>query len=199
VFCPIVFIELAPTTGLPTGDDVLLQVRQNMYRIVETAFNEAGADWAECRHEGRGDAIIIAVPPYVPAELLLDQLLTCLRAGLRLHNRLSSEIAQIRLMMAVTVGRVAFALTGMAGLALNRLSDLLGAAAFVSEFAESSADLGLVTSEYLYDELIQYGPGLIDPTMYHPIKVPTAHGHTCAWVSFPPQPAHRLGAASDVA
>jgi hypothetical protein len=198
IFCPIVVVELVPT-GLPADDEVLIQVRQHMYRILENAFDEAGVSWAECRHEGRGDAVIIAVPPYVPAELLLDQLVTRLRAGLRLHNKMSSEIAQIRLMMAVTVGRINFTLTGMTGVALTRLADLLEAAGFSREFAETSTDLGLVTSDYLYDELIQYGPGLIDPATYHPIKVPTGQGHTSAWVYFPPRPTPRLRAASDAA
>jgi hypothetical protein len=197
-FCPIVVIDSVPS-GQPVDDEVQLQIRQNMYRILETAFDEAGVSWAECRHEGRGDVVIIAVPPYVPAELLLDQLVTRLRAGLRLHNKMSSEIAQIRFMMAVTIGRINFAGTGMTGVALTRLADLLEAAAFVREFAETSADLGLVTSDFLYDELIQYGPGLIDPDTYRPIKVPTGQGHTNAWVYFPPQPTPRLRAASEVA
>ena len=187
MFCPIIAIELQ-RSDLPSGDDVLLQVREDMYDILGIAFDEAGVGWLDCVCECRGDVVIIAVPPHVSPEVLLDQLVTRLRAGLRRHNRLSSEIAQIRLRMAVHVGLCYFSPTGITGCTLTWLTELLAAPAFVRKFAEASTDLGLVASEYLYDELIRHGPGLIEPAAYELIKVPGDRTHACAWVHFPARP-----------
>jgi hypothetical protein len=169
----------------PAGDDILLQVRQKMYELLEAAFDEAGVGWMDCACEGRGDVVVIAVPPEIPPEVLLDELINRLRAGLRLHNKLSSEVARIRLRMAVHVGHCTFSAMGMTGYALSWLTALLDAPAFVREFAEALTDLGLVASDYLYDELIQHGPGLIDPTAYDHIAVPGTRTQGSAWVHFP--------------
>jgi hypothetical protein len=187
LFCPVIAIGMQQPDG-PAGDDVLLQVRQKMYELLAAAFDEAGVGWMDCAHEGRGDVVVIAVPPEVPPEVLLDELVTRLRAGLRLHNKLSSEIARIRLRMAVHVGHCTFSATGMTGYALSWLTALLDAPAFVREFTAALTDLGLVASDYLYDELIQHGPGLIDPAAYDPIAVPGTRTQGAAWVHFPARP-----------
>lgn len=184
MFCPLVATGFPPR-GDPVGDDVLQFIRESMCRVLAVAFDEAGVGWTECHHEVRGDVVVIAVPPHVEPEVLLDQLITRLRAGLRLHNKLSSKIAQIRLRMAAHAGLLRFARTGMTGPALARLTDILNAPSFLHHADESAADLVVAASDYLYDELIQYGPGLIEPETYHPIKVPTAHAQTCAWVHIP--------------
>lgn len=182
MFCPIVAVGLLPA-GQPFGDDVLMHIRMSAYRMLEVAFVNEGVCWKKC--ETRGDVVLFAIHPDISAEVLLGQLVTRLRAGLRQYNRVSNDIAQFRLRMGLHVGRVSFSPVGMIGFALTRLTDLLDAPAFLREFADSSADLGLVASDYLYDELIQYGLGLIDPANFRPIKVPTREAQTCAWVHFP--------------
>jgi hypothetical protein len=185
LLCPVVAVGLAISGQDAAGDEVRMYVRTAMYRILEKAFDEAGVGWADCHHEGRGDAVFVAIPPTTPAQVLLDQLVICLCSGLRLYNKMSSELARIRFRMAVHVGQVSFSYTGMTGFVLTRLSDLLDAPEFVSQFAETTAEFGLVASDYLYDEVIQYGPGLIEPTIYQPIKVPSGQAHACGWTYFP--------------
>jgi hypothetical protein len=192
----VVAINLA-RSGRPAGDDVLREVKASMFRILETAFDEAEVGWADCQCEGRGDTVIIATPPYVPTKILLDELVSRLRAGLRLHNKLSSDLAKIKFRLAVHVGQITFSTNGMIGHAIDRLGDLLEAPDFVREFTDTSADIGIVASDYLRDELIQHGPGLIDPTTYHLVKVPTEQGNTCGWMHFPPQPAPQVRPAED--
>jgi hypothetical protein len=194
MFCPIIVVALPPA-GEPLGDDVLLQVRENMYRLLAAAFDDAGIGWADSRHEGRGDLVVIAVPPSVRAEVLLDDLVLRLRAGLRRHNKLASDIAQVRLRMGVHVGQLTFSPTGMSGTALTRLTDMVEAPAFVRAFTESAVEFGLVASDYMYDEVIRYEPGLIEAAAYDQIKVPTGHAHECAWAHFPSRPARPMRSA----
>lgn len=201
IFCPIVVIRMAPPS-VPVGDEVLADVREALAGIVKEAFRAAGVPWTSCHAEWRGEQVVIAIPPDVPAEMLLDDLVAPLRAGVRRHNRLSSEMAKIRLRMAVHVGRVVFSRLGITGVAVGRTMAFLDAPAFVREFDRHSVELGLVTSDYLFEEVIRYGPGLIEPAAYEEIKVLTGQEQMCAWMYFPgrsPNPLRSAPDARDVA
>jgi hypothetical protein len=196
VLRPIVVIRMAPPS-VPVGDEVLADIRETLAGIVEGAFGSAGVLWGSCHAEWRGELVVITVPTDVPADRLLDDLVARLRAGVRRHNRLSSEMAKIRLRMAVHVGRVVFTRLGISSVAVNRMMAFLEAPAFVREFDELSAELGLVASDYLFEEYIRYGSGLIEPAAYEEIKVPTGHEQVCAWMHFPGRSARPLRPAAD--
>jgi hypothetical protein len=199
LLCPIVVIGLAGPGG--SGSDYVMEaVREGMSALLAAAFDEAGVGWAACHREWRGDIVVIAVPPGVPPEVLLDQLVTRLRARLRMHNKLASDIAQIRLGMALHVGKIIFAPEGLSGGNVTRLTELLRVPEFVGEFEKSSADLGLVASDYVYEEVIQHDFGLIDPAAYEPVTVPGCRaqrpGWPVAWMYFPPGPRDKRAASN---
>lgn len=171
------------------NDQMQFRVRKAMYRILYNAFQESGIARQPCFQQDRGDGVIIAVPPTVPTALLVSPLIDLVRAGLRDHNEMASEAAQVRLRTAVHAGSVLFDERGVIGHSIGRLVDLLDADAFKDELAGSTADLGLIASDYVYDDVIRHCSGRIDPDSYHPVDVVDGTTSTRGWVHLPGEPA----------
>jgi hypothetical protein len=166
-------------------DDVRICLRHALYQILEQAFDDSSVAWQACLREDHGDGLLIVAPAGVPTAALIDPLVDRLRAGLRRHNRMSSEPAKIRLRMAIHAGHTYLDANGVTGHAVISLFRMLEAPAFKRIFAVRPADFGLIASDYIYDEVIRHGPGLIDPEMYHSITVRLKETHARAWVYFP--------------
>jgi hypothetical protein len=184
--CAVVAFDIADFGDRRRDDDVQLYVRAGLYRILEEAFEDAGVPWRECHREDRGDGVLIVVPALVATEALISPLTERVRVGLRRHNKLSSEPAQIRLRMALHTGHVHFDAYGVAGRTLVHAFRLLEAPTFKTAFAATGRELGCVISDRLYDDVIRHGPGLIDPDLYEAISVSVKETETRAWVHFPP-------------
>ncbi|GAA4485176.1 hypothetical protein GCM10023191_009380 [Actinoallomurus oryzae] len=184
--CAVVAFDIAGFGDRRRDDDVQLYVRAGLYRILEESFEDAGVPWRECHREDRGDGVLVVVPALVATESLISPLTERVRAGLRRHNKLSSEPAQIRLRMALHAGHVHFDAYGVAGQTLVHAFRLLEAPTFKTAFAATGRELGCVVSDRLYDDVIRHGPGLIDPDLYHAISVSVKETEARAWVHFPP-------------
>jgi hypothetical protein len=184
--CSIAAFDVVAFGDRRRDDDVQVHVRTELYRILREAFDRSAVAWHGCHHEDRGDGVLVIVPPLVSVELLIDPLIDRVRAGLRRHNKLSSEAAQIRLRMALHAGHVRFDEHGVAGHALIHVFRMLEAPTFKTAFAASGSELGLIASDRLYEEVIRHGPGLIDPGVYEPVHVSVKETRTQAWVHFPP-------------
>jgi hypothetical protein len=117
--------------------------------------------------------------------VLISPFLDLLRTGLRFHNKMSSDAAQIRLRMALHSGSVVFDDHGVTGHSLTRLFSLLDAPVFKTELAHAAGEVGLVASEYVYEDVIRHCSGPIDPAAYDPIEVMENGIPTRAWVHLP--------------
>jgi hypothetical protein len=184
--CSIVAFDVVAFGDRRRDDDVQLYVRSGLYRIIEKAFDAVGVPWRACHREDRGDGVLVVVPAPYATESLISPLADRVRAGLRRHNKLSSEAAQIRLRMALHAGHVHFDEHGVAGQTLVHAFRLLEAPAFKTAFAATRCELGFVVSDRLYDDVIRHGPGLIDPDLYDAINVSVKETEARAWVHFPP-------------
>ncbi|MDN3353062.1 hypothetical protein [Actinomadura sp. DC4] len=184
--CAVLAFDVVGFGDRRRDDDVQLYVRDALYRIIERAFGSVGAPWRACHREDRGDGVLVVVPAHISTELLISPLAERVRAGLRRHNKLSSEAAQIRLRMALHAGHVHFDAYGVAGQTLVHAFRLLEAPAFKSAFAATPCELGFVVSDRLYEDVIRHGPGLIDPDLYDAISVSLKETEARAWVHFPP-------------
>jgi hypothetical protein len=183
--CAILAFDIVAFGDRRRDDDVQLYVRDGLYRILETAFEATGVPWRTCHREDRGDGVLVVVPPLVSTEPLVSPLADRVRAGLRRHNKLSSEAAQIRLRMVLHSGHVHFDQYGVAGHTLVHAFRLLEAPAFKTAFDATCGELGFVVSDRLYDDVIRHGPGLIDPDRYEAINVSLKETKTRAWMHFP--------------
>lgn len=77
---------------------------------------------------------------------------------------------------------------------LIHLFRLIDAPQFKTQLAASHAEFALITSDYLYTEVIQHGPGLIEPAAYQLITVTNKETQASAWTWRPSTavvPAHR--------
>lgn len=169
--CSILAFDIVGFGDRRRDDDVQLYVRASLYRLLEKAFDAVGVPWRACHREDRGDGVLVVVPALVSTEPLISPLADRLRAGLRRHNKLSSDAAQIRLRMVLHTGHVHFDPYGVAGQPLIHAFRLLEAPAFKSAFAATRCELGFVVSDRVYDDVIRHGPGLIDPDVYDAIGV----------------------------
>ncbi|HUK69336.1 MAG TPA: hypothetical protein VLW50_11395 [Streptosporangiaceae bacterium] len=185
-YCPMLAIDIKAFNRPERGEDVQLFLRAAMYRLLAGAFDGSCVQWSACHREDRGDGVLIVAPPGTPEAALIDPLVDHLRAGLRRHNKLCSDLATIRLRMAVHAGQVQFDQNGVSGYAVTHLFRMLEAAAFKRAFTKSDADFALVASAALYKDVISQGPGLIDPDMYAPINIRCKETRARAWLYLPP-------------
>jgi hypothetical protein len=187
--CGLFAVDVAAFTDPRRDEYVQLYVREMLYRILERAFDGAGLPWHACRHEDRGDGVVVVVPPVIPVDGLADPLPERLCGLIRVHNRLSSEDARIQLRAAAHVGKVYHDGHGFAGDAASHLFRLLQAPGFKQLLATSKSDLAFIASDYFYDTVIRRHPTLVDPTAFQPVTVDVRHATATGWVQL-------VGAAS---
>ncbi|WP_131736868.1 hypothetical protein [Actinomadura roseirufa] len=167
--------------------DVLQQMRQTLYQVVQDAVATTGLSWDECHYEDRGDGLYLLAPARVSVQTLIDPLAALIRAGLRRLNKTFHADNQLRLRMAVHAGDVYRDEHGYVGADLNHLFRLLDAPEFRASFEDG--DLGLIASNAVYQRVISWGPGLIDPAEFQQISVVNKETRCLAWVTPPtPQP-----------
>ena len=182
--CGLFAVDVAAFTDPRRDEYVQLYVREMLYRILERAFDGSGIPWRSCRHEDRGDGVVVVVPPVIPVDGLADPLPERLCGLIRVHNRLSSEDARIQLRAAAHVGKVYHDGHGFAGDAASHLFRLLQASGFKQLLATSECDLAFIASDYFYDTVIRP-----PPHAGRPGRIPAGHRGPQA------RHGHRLGPA----
>jgi hypothetical protein len=185
-YCPMLAIDISAFNDPKRGEYVQRHLRKKMYQMLVRALGAARLPWPVCYHEDRGDGVLVVAPPETPSARLIDPLVDQLRAGLRQHNKISKDVAAIRLRMSVNAGQVHFDDNGVSGAAVTHLYRLLDAASFRRVFAASESDFALVASDTIYTDVISEGPGLIDPDMYAPINIRCKETRTRGWLYLPP-------------
>ncbi|TDD30400.1 hypothetical protein E1287_29205 [Actinomadura sp. KC06] len=189
VHCPMVAAR-AFSAGhdeeMRSGDGLLRYVRDSLYQIMRDSFDRVGIGWAACRSFDRGDGLLILFPPDVMPELLANALIHGTRSSLRRHNRLSSDLAQLGIRMAVHQGTVHYDEAGATGLSLELLYRLLDCTARPATGAVSG-EYGLVTSAYMYENVIRHYSELMDVDDFQPMRLPGENDFQ-AWGYFPSPP-----------
>lgn len=188
VYGQLVAIEPVPLDGWRT-DKVTMYLREASYKIMRSAFDDAGVDWRSCLVRARGNGALVLAPPRTPPRALAEPLMNGLAAGVRAHNRLHNESAWLSMRMAVHMGTVCFDPVGPAGRAVQLVGALVDSAEFAGACADGCAELGFIASDHVYEEVLQEPGLLIEPEMYRPIKM-VAHGERIlAWTYFRPSQA----------
>jgi hypothetical protein len=126
--------------------------------------------------------LVVAVPPDVPTDQLIHPFVEYLRAGLRLHNLVSSELAQMRLRVALHSAEAWTDSHGLVGDSVIHLFRLLDAPSFKDITRQARAYLALIASEAVYDGVIKHAPGLIDPDDYAETRVAYKEMSGTGWV-----------------
>jgi DNA-binding CsgD family transcriptional regulator len=166
-------------------------LRESLYRMLTNAFERSGIPRDGSHWEDRGDGVLVLLPPAPAASLLLDPLVLELSAAIRRHNQIVTDAVRLRLRMAVHAGYVQRDRYGFAGQAVVKLFRLLDSSALREAVQETSADLGVIISDYLYDEVVRHGLGMLDPAAFRNVQVRVKETDTRGWVYLPESPGSR--------
>lgn len=179
--CTIVLIDIANFSASTRSDRDRRRIRAVLYQIAQSLF-----DNPDRRHdyhcEDRGDGILLIVPPRVPTNSIVNRILDNMVTLLRQHNSTAEAATRIQLRVALDVGPVVSDTHGVDGLAIIYAARLLDAQALKRHLAESGADLGFITSAFVYGTIIQPDPGHVDPTVYQQLKCRVKRQALNAWM-----------------
>jgi len=153
--CPILLTDITGFTSQTRNDEDRLSLRRIMYGLVQEAFESSDLSLQECHEEDRGDGTLIVIPPSVPASTLLDGVVYRLASTLGQHNQSVSGALRMQLRVALHAGPVIGDAKGVAGNAINLTARLVDAEILQENLKQTQADLGVITSDYIYDNVIK--------------------------------------------
>lgn len=161
------------------------KIRAALYEGLRRSFDDSGVPYGACHSEDRGDGALVVVPPAVDTTVLLTLLANRLRAEVRQHNDVSTEAARMRLRLAVHTGIVHSDGKGLVGTALNHAFRILEAPQLKQALRQTGADVALIASERVYDDVIRHGLGLVDPAEFYQVKLHVKETVAVAWMTLP--------------
>jgi len=182
--CGLFAVDIVGFTAPYRDDDIQVYMHESLYGMLETAFDRSDVRWADCSHEDRGDGVLIVAPAIIPAAMLAP-IPDRLRALIRRHNRVSCEAAHIQLRTAVHLGPIHHDGHGFIGADVNFLCRLLNARQLKYRLAGSPTEIGLITSDYFYSNVIRRQPSFVDPALFDSVRIRIKETRARAWVYLP--------------
>ena len=179
--CGMLAVDIAGFTGPERDDDIQRYLHESLYSMLKSAFDGSGLPWHDCIDEDRGDGALVVVPPTLAAAGLVDPLPERLRGLIRRHNRVSCEAARIQLRVAIHIGPVHHDGDGFVGGDVNLLFRLLDAPPLKRMLAGSGAELALIASDCVYQNVVRRHPSLVDPAAFQRLTVRVRQTRVHAW------------------
>jgi len=180
--CTVMIIDVAGSAS--HTNPWQLRMRADLRAIVLGALERQGHDPARFDLTDTGDGVRLIFPSEAAAIGLLARFVPCLAAALRAH-RTADPRAGLRLRVAVDAGLVHrdHGWHGTPLILCSRLCDAEPVRRVLR--AANRADLVLVVSSRVYDEVVRHGYDGIDPASYRSIEVKVKETGTTAWVHVP--------------
>ncbi|MFG2333227.1 hypothetical protein ACGFMM_26890 [Streptomyces sp. NPDC048604] len=185
----VVFGE-AVGSGTP-GTDARRRLRPAMYEAFGEAYAAVGLEPGAVRQEDRGDGILGALRPDMPPTLMVGRWIDTLYECLRAYN--AGREQRLRLRVGMHAGLVLDDGRGLVGRAVDlacRLCDCPTAQEIMT--ADPTADLLVVVSGRLYDNVVVEGGRYVEPGHYRPARVRSGETDENAWFHIPRRPAPPL-------
>ncbi|MEV6998422.1 hypothetical protein AB0N62_12120 [Streptomyces sp. NPDC093982] len=165
-------------------DDVdKVRMRERIYRVLETAFTHAKVARDAVHLEDRGDGVLLSVPGRIAASRLLGLWLIEVHEKLRAENR--GLAVPLGLRIGMHVGPVRHDGRGISGRAVDLACRLADSSVARRLLDAEKADLVLVTSQSLYDDVVGAGGKFIEPAHYTPARLELKEGEVTAWFHLP--------------
>lgn len=167
------------------------RMRDGMYAAFGEAYASVDIAPGRLHQEDRGDGILTALDPAVPPALMVGRWLDTLYQCLREHNAGSAE--RLRLRVGMNAGPVMNDGRGLVGRAVDlacRLCDSPVAKDIMA--GEPGADLLLVVSDWLYENVVAEGGRYVEPEHYRSARVRSKETDETAWFHIPRAPAPRI-------
>jgi len=179
--CTIVLIDVANFGARTRNDGDRRRIRTALYQISQPLFDHPDRQHHYHR-EDRGDGILLVIPPHLPTSSIVDRILDDLLTLLHRYNSTATLATRIQIRVALHVGPVVSDAYGVDGRAIIHAARLLDAPALRRHLAETGADLGFITSPFVYDTIIQPNPGPVDPVAYRQLKCQVKKQAFNAWM-----------------
>lgn len=186
--CTLFAADIAGFTARERDDDIRWYLHEELYKLLEMAFDSAGIPWNRCFREDRGDGVLTVLPPGTACKNVIGPLPESLRGLIRRHNHVFRDAAGIQLRTAAHIGPVDHDGHGFIGSDINLLFRMLNAPPFKRALTDSSAELALIISEYLYQNIVCRYPSLLGPDVFQPVRFHDQHATVQAWAYLPSTP-----------
>ena len=183
--CTLFAADIAGFTAPERDDDIRLYLHEELYKLLERAFDGAGIPWNRCFREDRGDGVLTVIPPGTACKKIIDPLPERLRGLIRRHNHVFRDAAAIQLRIAAHIGPVDHDGHGFIGSDINLLFRMLNARPLKRALTSSGAELALIISDYLYRNIVCRYPSLISPDAFQQVRFQDQYISTQAWACLP--------------
>ncbi|WIY77168.1 hypothetical protein [Streptomyces anulatus] len=167
------------------------RMRERIYRVLETAFAQAGVGRDAVHMEDRGDGVLVSVPGRIAVTRLLGLWMVEVHENLREENR--SLLVPLGLRVAMHVGPVRHDSRGISGRAVDLTCRLADSAVARQLLDRERADLVLAVSDSLYVDVVSAGGKFIEPARFSPARLALKEGEVSAWFHLPGRPAPDIG------
>lgn len=183
--CSLLAVDIAGFTEPDRDDDIRLYLHEELYRVLEKAFDGSGIPWDACFREDRGDGALIVMPPGIACKDVMDPLPERLRSMIRRHNHVFRDNAAIKLRTATHIGPVDHDGHGFIGSDIDFLFRMLDARPLRRALTCSDTELALIISDYVYRSIVCRYPSLISPDAFSPVRVQVKQTRAKAWIYLP--------------
>ncbi|MFH9135043.1 hypothetical protein [Streptomyces sp. NPDC017524] len=173
------------------GDADKPRMRERIYRVLETAFAQAGVGRDAVHMEDRGDGVLVSVAGRIAVTRLLGLWMVEVHENLREENR--SLLVPLGLRVAMHVGPVRHDSRGISGRAVDLTCRLADSSVARQLLDREQADLVLAVSDSLYVDVVSAGGKFIEPTRFSRARLPLKEGEVSAWFHLPGRPAPGIG------
>ncbi|MFC8624835.1 hypothetical protein [Streptomyces anulatus] len=167
------------------------RMRERIYRVLETAFAQAGVGRDAVHMEDRGDGVLVSVPGRIAVTRLLGLWMVEVHENLREENR--SLLVPLGLRVAMHVGPVRHDSRGISGRAVDLTCRLADSAVARQLLDRERADLVLAVSDSLYVDVVSAGGKFIEPARFSSARLALKEGEVSAWFHLPGRPAPDIG------
>jgi CRP-like cAMP-binding protein/class 3 adenylate cyclase len=176
--CAIVYSDVVGFSSADRNDADRLAIRMALFGITRRILLDIPGAWSQ----DRGDGLLTVIPPNVPTADVMALLHKGLPSALDRHNRTDRRATRFQLRIAVDVGPVTSDTMGVSGEAIIIAARLLEAAAFKAAFAGSTANLGVIASQFVFEAVIRHSPNPLDLAGYSQVPVEVKGLTTLAWM-----------------
>ncbi|MEU8519404.1 hypothetical protein [Streptomyces sp. NBC_01216] len=159
------------------------RMRERIYRILEAAFTQAKVVRDAVHMEDRGDGVLLSVAGRVAVTRLLGLWMVEVHENLRNENR--TLRVPLGLRVGMHVGPVRHDERGISGRAVDLACRLADSPVGRRLLDAEEADLVLVASESLYEDVVRGGGKFIEPARYSPALLTLKEGAVTAWFQLP--------------
>jgi len=174
-------------------DDVdKARMRARIYRVLEAAFTHAKVVRDAIHMEDRGDGVLVSVAGRIAATRLLGLWMVEVHENLRDENR--ALRVPLGLRVGMHVGPVRHDARGISGRAVDLACRLADSPVARRLLDAEGADLVLVTSQSLYEDVVSSGGKFIEPAHHTSARLELKEGAVTAWFHLPGRPAPAIPA-----